>query len=386
VSAQDIGPFPAAPSVPFTRGDTDLNDRVAQVAALPDLMNRCAALVDLTGDPVQPPFAGFNDDRMIYPGSLQKISVLFAAFALRAQVAAFAAAAVADGLSTSAPDWPANVIRAMQAAWQPVLDAQFPGLPKGFPQLATIFAFGPDGGVDFTEAAPSLTDAEIDAIGEFGAPRGFYLDALRGMLRWSNNAAASASILPLSYPYINGALSAAGLMSADHTQGLWVSGDYMGHDWMPNTGNPQANAAGRLLDPTWQQAQRRQRSNFTATAGQIATLLTLMATGALLDAASSQQMRGLLSAADGGIGSYVREALSGDHRPADSIRSKIGVGDDARSHDCAIVQRTLSNGTAIRYVVVGLGSDPGQDLNHLDRKMLDVLFVQLDDVIVQRHS
>lgn len=387
MSSQDIEPFPAAPSLQFTLNDTDLLDRVGKVAALPDVMDRCAALVDLTGSPAQPPYAGFNDNSMIFPGSLQKISAMYAAFALRAQVRAFTDAAIAEGLSTADADWSTTLIQQIQSAWQPVLDAAFPGLPQGFPQLDQIFSFGQNGGVDFAEAAPSLSDADIDAIGEFGTPQGGYLDFMRGMLRWSNNASASGCIRPLSYAYINGALIAAGLMTTDHTRGLWMSGDYGGNDWIPNPpGNPQANRAGALLDPGWQRAQGRQRSNFTATAAQVATLLTLLGRDELVDANSSQQMRGLMSATDGGIGSYVAEALSGDGRPISAIRSKIGVGDDARCHDCAIVARDLPNGTTIRYVIVGLGSDPGRDLNHLDRKFFEFMFVQLDDVIVARHS
>jgi hypothetical protein len=79
-----------------------------------------------------------------------------------------------------------------------------------------------------------------------------------------------------------------------------------------------------------------------------------------------------------GIGSYVRSALAADHRSIASIASKIGFGDDARSHDCAIVERNVGS-RKLRYVVVGLGSAPHNRTN------LKKLFVRLDQIIVSLH-
>jgi hypothetical protein len=44
------------------------------------------------------------------------------------------------------------------------------------------------------------------------------------------------------------------------------------------------------------------------------------------------------------------------------------------------VERTLPSGTQIRYVVVGLGSIPGND------SLLKRMFVKLDDAIVALHQ
>jgi Beta-lactamase enzyme family len=197
------------------------------------------------------------------------------------------------------------------------------------------------------------------------------------MLRWSNNTAASRCILGLGYPFIAGTLRGAELIDADLASGLWLSGDYLGHDWVPNGAGPQANAAGRALTPRWATAQKRQRSNFTATAAQVATLMTLLAKDLLVDQAASQEMRDLMTGAEG-IGSYVRGALARDGRDTDLVVSKIGYGDDTRSHDCAIVERRV-DGKALRYVVVGLGSQAG------DRRSLGDLFIQLDQLIVDRN-
>jgi hypothetical protein len=108
--------------------------------------------------------------------------------------------------------------------------------------------------------------------------------------------------------------------------------------------------------------------------------MALLATDRLIvdDAMASQEMRDLMTGADA-IGSYVRSALHDDGRASDLVVSKIGFGDDQRSHDCAIVERTLPSGKPVRYVVVGLGSTAGS------RTDLDALFVQLDELIASRY-
>jgi hypothetical protein len=88
-------------------------------------------------------------------------------------------------------------------------------------------------------------------------------------------------------------------------------------------------------------------------------------------------MRDLMTGAEG-IGSYIAGALARDGRATDLVLSKIGYGDDTRSHDCAIVERRV-DGKAIRYVVVGLGSQAG------NRRSLQELFVQLDQLILDRN-
>ena len=277
------------------------------------------------------------------------------------------AAAIDAGTTTDKPGWEKPVFAALLQDWQPALAAVLPHLPAPPPNLGQVFAVTADGDVDFAAAVPALDDADIDKVGEFGAPRGGFRDWLRSMLRWSNNTAASRCILALGYPFIAGTLRGAGFIDADLASGLWLSGDYAGHDWVPNGGAAQANAAGRALSPRWATAQKRARSNFTATAAQVATLMTLLARDMLGDQAASQEMRELMTGADG-IGSYIRGALARDGRDPGLVVSKIGYGDDTRSHDCAIVERTV-DGKALRYVVVGLGSQAG------NRRSLEDLFI-----------
>jgi Beta-lactamase enzyme family len=330
-----------------------------------------------------PAYAGANDEEMLFSGSLLKICPMYAAYALRHQVRLFVAAAKANGSAVTLP----GIASDIEAAWRPRLATLFAGRPTTafgssqditFPRLDQIFTFGADGTVDF--ASDGLSQAQIDAVGEFGAPKGKFHDWMRSMLRWSNNDAAGRCIMALGYVYLNGLLAEGDFFDPSSGAGLWASADYRGHDWVKTTAERNANAGGQKLTPRWATAQGRQRSNFAATAAQVARLMTMLAQGTLVDSGSCKEMRDLMNAADGGIGSYVEDALVADSRPASLVVSKIGYGDDKFSHDCAIVERTVA-GKQLRYVAIGLGSKPSQQRNDLNR-----LFARMDQAVVARNS
>jgi hypothetical protein len=203
------------------------------------------------------------------------------------------------------------------------------------------------------------------------------------MLRWSNNEAASKCIRALSYPYINGVLSAAGFFDRSSKVGLWLSGDYLNHDWL------KGDRAGQPLSPPWARFQRRKVTNFGGTAFQVARLLTLLAQGRLVDKGSSTEMISIMTGV-AGIGSYIRGGLVGavPPRPFGAIASKIGCGDEVPppgcgfTHDCAIVRVDRGGDPArtIRYVVVALGGHPNRAKADL-RKMV----VRFHDCVVARH-
>jgi hypothetical protein len=374
-----VDPFPSTPYVvSFDKGNSSLNSAFARIAADPDLNRMCAAVVDLTDSPAQPAYAGMNDDEMLYVGSLQKICLLYVAFELRHRVRLHLQAAISAGYSTAQPGWERALLEQLQRAWAPILEATFPHFPKSHPQLSEIFSFATDGSVNFRGSA-SIED--LDRVGEFGSVRRLgFLDCLRLALRWSNNAAAGRCILALSHPYLNGALEKAGLFDRGTGIGMWLSGSYVGRDWA---------GASRALTARWASAQREPsrrdgKSNFVSNAGAPARLLTLLVRGGLIDSPTCVEMRNLLTAAISisghtGIGSYVNGALAAASRAPTRVLSKIGFGDDARSHDCAIVERTLGAGNDIRYAVVGLGSIP-KNRTHLSR-----LFVALDQAVAALH-
>jgi hypothetical protein len=371
-----VNPFPIAASLPLKMDDTGLIACEDAASRGADVTHLCGAVVDLTGDPALPSFASHNPTDMLYVGSLAKIYVMYVAFELKNRVERRAKAMIAAGLSTSSPGWQGQVYAKLKTEWQPELNAAFPRLPRGFPKLSDIVALSATGDASFTENTPPLTDAELDAIGEFGAPRGRFRDWMRLMMRWSNNAAASRCILALSYPYLNGVLGSVGFFERTSKTGLWISGDYMGHDWLPN------NGAGQKLTPRWATLQQRRTTNFAGTAFQVARLVTLLGQGKLVNAASSADMLSITTGADG-IGSYIQSALARAPRAFLRVFSKIGFGNDNVSHDCAFVRVNDGGGDparAIKYVVVVLGSPPANG-----RRDFDKLTVAYHDCIVSRH-
>ncbi|KQW89185.1 hypothetical protein ASC94_22315 [Massilia sp. Root418] len=380
--ADAVDPFPGSVALSIDRGNVAMNAAFAPVAGSTS-NHLCAALADVTGAPASAPFAGLHDDEMVYAASLLKVGVMYAAFALRARVQAFADAAKANGI-TAAPE----LFSLIKRAWTPKLKATFParsatsfknGQDVTIPQFAKLFTLSAAGKIEFAAATTAISDADLDAAGEFGAPVGRFHEWMRLMMRWSNNAAASRCVLALGYFYINGLFAKAGFFDAATGKGLWISGDYTGHDWVKSAAEQAANAAGVALAPRWATAQGRTKSNFVANALQVGRLMTAMAQDKLVDAAACTEMRTLASQLAGGIGSYAESALSAAGRAPSALSSKIGFGDDSFSHDCAIIERTVS-GKHLRYVAVVLGSAPAQH-----RSDLSALFVLLDTAVVARN-
>ena len=378
--AVSIEPFPA-PFVLSLINKPALNTAIAAIAADPALTGLCAGVVDLSG----PSYAGFNDDDMLYVGSLQKICAMYVAFELRSRVRQQVAAAIADGLSTSKTGWHLAVIKDLESAWQPKLTAAFPKpLPAGFPKLNDIFTFTNTGDVNFSSNGESQADLDhretkngTDGIAHGDISGLKFFELLKQMLRWSNNQAAGRCVLALSYPYINGVLKGAGFFDrasagppATPARGLWMSGSYTGSDWLAK------DAAGIALSPRWAKAQDRRVTNFAGTARQVACLMMLLAQDKLVTDPSNpdvnKEIRDVLSGTHG-IGSYLASALRSGGRPFDEVFSKIGWGNDTRRHDCGIVERTVA-GTKVRYAVAGLGGD-----NNL--VSLSKLFVEIDKAI-----
>jgi hypothetical protein len=378
LGSSDVDPFPSAITVSFDLTNASLNSSAGAASTDPSVNKLCAAVVDLTGAPSAPAYVGLNDTDMLYVASVAKIYAMYAAFELKKRVEIQAKKMISDGLSTTAAGWETQVYDALRKAWQPKLNAAFPKLPQGFPDLPSIFVLSPAGDVGFAKQSPALTDAQLDAIDNGAAFQGKYRDWMTLMVAWSNDAAASKCILPLSYPYINGVLTSAGFF--DGTVGLWLSGDYESHDWMPGPGNK----AGQTLTPRWAKSQNRTKSNITGTALQLARFMTLLAQGKLVDSASSLEMIQIMTHPIGGARSFVEDALNGatPPRPSTSIASKIGIGDDSFNHDCAIV--SFDGGAdpskAIQYVAVILGSPPANNLSDLRK-----LAVEYYDSIVAQH-
>lgn len=356
-AAVSVEPFPATaaalstPDNEFLQLDKKLNNAVAGspdpadppgLSQDPDTKDMCVAVVDLRPRPDSDGlFQGYNVDDMLYVGSLQKISPMYAAYELRARVRQHVKTAVAAGLTADATGW--KKMRAdLKAAWQPKLSANFPALPPGFPNLDNIFTVTSPDHVDFSTS---------------------FSNSLTKMVQWSDDEEAMNCILALSYPYINGLLRATGLFRPasvlDQAKGLWISGNYHHGptDWKPDYTADDANA-GQLKTARWQ-TPKRPKTNFGATARQVARLFALIAADRLVDDPTNpnvnSEIRDLLGLATSGAGSFIEQFLSANGRPFDNVFSKIGVGDDGYRHDGGIVEHTVG-GTKSRYVVVALGA------------------------------
>jgi len=71
--ATSIDPFPAKPTVTFQVSDERMKKSFAPVTVSTP-MPVCATLVDLTGNPATPPYAGVYDEEMILPEAYRRFA------------------------------------------------------------------------------------------------------------------------------------------------------------------------------------------------------------------------------------------------------------------------------------------------------------------------
>ncbi len=350
-----VDPFPVVNSIGFSAPDASLATCINAASQDPNVKDLCTGVIDLTGlgaNAATLPYVGHNDSERLYVGSIAKIYPLLAAFELRQRVTLQANAMIfLQGLSTSTPGWQTKVFETIQKAWQPQLDAKFPGLPKGtHPNFSKILELAPDGTASFRKE---------------------FTDWIKAATKQNDEAAAGQYIRALSYPYINGVLESAGFFDSATNTGLWISGDYNGNDWLAN------DKAGKPIDAKWQKPGHAV-SNFVGTARQLTRFVGLIATGNLAVSASSSDIEALL-------GTPWLVGILTNASPARSFTSavgKVGIGTwDLRDHDAAIVtfERDPTDATkTIRYVVVVLGSD------RLNTQMAQ-LEIAYHDCIVAQH-
>jgi hypothetical protein len=329
-AASVVGPFPTPDPTALIAANAALAGCVNAVSDDPRVRDLCSGLIDLTAAPGDLPYIGHNDTDMLYVGSIAKIYPFLAAFTLRERVSLQAQSMIDDGLSTTKSGWQQRVFDALRSAWQPLLDARFPKHPKGgHPDFKSILTIGTDGSATFL---PSFIRSITDATGN------------------NDEAAAGHYIRALSYPYINGALAAAGFFDETTQNGLWISGDYNGNDWKPKDGAAVPLTAG------WQLPAHKV-SNFAGTARQISRFIGLMAVGKLVMSASASEMTDLLGVPwlSGNL------AKARPPPPSSTVAGKVGIGTwDGRTHDAAIVSWVRDPAVAARtihYAVVVLGSD-----------------------------
>jgi hypothetical protein len=343
-----------------------------------------AALVDLTDGFANPPYAGFDDGQSFYVGSMAKIGPMYAAFELRYRLRQLIAGVQAAKLDTAHKDWLTFVRQAIGKVWGPQICRDFfPGFdakhlntryPDTFPDLKAMFSFGADGSVDFATMGPT-GDASVKATGENGAvPSEMkFLEWMKLMIHWSNNEAAARVINSIKYPYINHVLREAGFFDPVSERGIWVSQDYGQGRWKKGADLMPLSPLGVL--------QYKATTNFTATAHDVASLLTLAAMNKLFggDKESSSQDMVLLmrqtfpndTAPPNPVGTGLAEPFAGaiGLTAGGTVRSKVGIGDALPAfpfhpmHDGVIIERTTTAGTRLHYVAVLLGGWEDEPLN-----------------------
>ena len=324
-------PFATAPANLSFVPSTFFNDNLKKLGKVAGLADLNVMLVDLTKQPKLPVGFGatgtFNAGVMRYIASTAKVAAMFAAFRLRKnfrEAAAQASANTADELRDE-----------VTQAWKPLVEHSVGG-SADFPNLKTILAIsGTRGSWDI-----QFTDT--------------YLKRMKGMIGPSDNHDASYCILALGYQYIQGALASEGLYKSGEG-GLWLAGDY-------------AKGRDGETEPI---SKLHQAGNVSA----LAAFLVAVANQALVKDSASATMRLMMNNA------FMFRILD-EQKPSrpQSYGSfgKLGIGADGTYHDAAVIERSTSKGTLIRYAAVILGSKGSGPLWSAGKF--------LDDIVVSAHG
>lgn len=286
------------------------------------------AVIDLTHRTRQEDGAGFltsagwNETDFRNAASLVKIAAMFAAHRLQDSLGI--------ALNQTSAETADDALQTVATDWKDVVETAVPSGRREFPQFTKIFdVSGSKGGwtLKFSQD---------------------YMKHMKLMIGHSDNHSASVCIDRLGFQYINGALEAEGLYSAEGG-GLWLGGNYAGRNWMPEP--------------------RTKLTHQGATAASVANFLTLLETGRLVSPAASTEMRRIMSLA----GTWFVEGLT-RARPSRSVNSAYAkVGIYGRYHDCAVIQRGSNTGHSIRYAAVVLGATDPQIIRELGVKFDDFI-------------
>lgn len=276
-------------------------------------------------------------------GSLAKIATLCAAFRLREQVAA-AAAAVGGNAKTAD-----EVAAQIEAAWKTTVSTRISKPPQDFPKLTNIFAFGTsppwnpkftDDGKDLKALAP-FHDQGKDIIDKLG-----FLDRLKLMIRFSDNMAAGSCVRAIGFQYTNGSLAADGFADNKQNGVLWNGGD-IGHTKTPPI----------MGHPPW--AREKNATWVRANARGIASYLTLVWTNQLVSKIASGEMRKILLDQSVGLGTHLANGTP------ERLRSFGKTGVLPGNFSEGIIVECKGRSGRIRYAAVGLGATRSELMTEL---------------------
>jgi hypothetical protein len=189
------------------------------------MQNLAVAMVDLTGASNRKmSYAGYNDERQTFAGSLPKIVIMLAAYRLREQVRM---AAKDLGIGDAKKLFPE-----LEKAWTPLITNEAFGRPAAFPKLDKIFEMQIDARkADFSPEFQWQLDRAIEGIG--------------------SNEGAAYCAKQLGFAYINGVLQWEGLQEGKMGQkgfkGLSLALDYGGTAWGQDGGAVAQGATAKAV-------------------------------------------------------------------------------------------------------------------------------------------
>jgi hypothetical protein len=337
-SGLDAGLAPAGPLQTELKNRLDASTEKAAFShmgiALVDLTN-VAEDTDASGSMAVACGANVRFQTQLAVGSLSKIAIMFAAFALRQRV--ILAAADVGTSATNADD----VIAKIKTDWTPGVPQKIKKAPHDFPDLKRIFEFAAAspwkpqflGGTRSWEQLKPLHETSAAAIKPLP-----FMDRLRLAIRFSDNMASGSCVRDIGFQYQNGSLGSAGFDDDQHNGVLWEGGDFGFSPRDPIMGAPPWDTS---RDATWVRANARG----------VASYLTLLWGNRFVNRESSREMRDILLDRGVGYATYIGNATPRSMR----TWSKIGILTGSISEGL-IVETTTASGTLIRYVAVGLAA------------------------------
>jgi hypothetical protein len=366
----------------------------------PKFANINVALVDLTKNVQKPEFAGHKHKEQVFVASVAKIAALAAAFQLQhdLHVAAKALklASQADLFSKMRDGWAATqavgsktqtpfTARIKLQGNRVLVDRNSIALSMSAfrsPKLETIFTMAGTGGVvtsDFNRTNQSLSaqDALVDDLHLRKAGASKRLLALGFFERLgiavggghASNAAVASVIHDVGYHYVASFLLQSGFYDPARGGGLWLGADYQNRKW------------------AWRGAPAGGPAQ-SATAGSLATFMTLLAQERLVSPGASRNMTKMLMKAPvrsvPGSTSWFRDFLDRQDRPVKTVVNKLGLSKG--TDEAAVIARDVvfqRNGTvsrkAIHYVAVFLRAPN-------DANVMASLMLELDNCILANNG
>lgn len=344
-------PFPdALPDPGFVPAGDPLATCLQAIANDAKFKDLYFAVVDLTGSDT-PRYVGFKDTVETDIGSVSKLGIMFAAYALRDAVnraAAFVTAKTAK-----------DFLLQIESAWAPLIESRFPK-KRDHPKLANIFTATFDDKLgwiaDFTDSkTPKSALPALHKQPSLPKDLGF-LDTMKLAIGWSDNTASGVCSEHLGFQYINGALQDAGLYDPA-AGGLWLGVDFfLGTGW-------------------WEGPSKQYRGG---NAISLARFMTLLAQDKLLSRAACIGMKQLLSLQ--GVINFFAVGLASAGRTPQVVYEKVGI--EYTTSEASYFERQAA-GITLRYVAIGLNdwkvTDP-------DAEKTKALIVRIDDCILAAHA